>query len=227
MNNSEISTTINSASELQKAYRDGRRDFTGANLTDAHLFGADLTDAYFTGANLTDAYLLGATLRYAKLEGADLEGADLGYAYLSETSFTGANLAKANLTKADLRYATLRYANLTKANLTKADLRYTNLKGAILTDAKLDYQIEEGLLEKIAHLVLADHEKLNMEEWHSCNTCHCLAGWAVILAEKGKELEARFETANAGLLLLGEEAHRYFYSSDAEVLTWLETKISQ
>jgi hypothetical protein len=44
--------------------------------------------------------------------------------------------------------------------------------------------------------------KLNMKEWHTCETTHCRAGWAIVLAgEKGRALEDAYGTSLAGALI--------------------------
>jgi hypothetical protein len=44
--------------------------------------------------------------------------------------------------------------------------------------------------------------ELNMVKWHTCETTHCRAGWAIHFAgEDGKRLEERFGPAGAGALL--------------------------
>lgn len=41
-----------------------------------------------------------------------------------------------------------------------------------------------------------------MSNWHTCETTHCRAGWAVTLAgEKGKKLEEETDTAFAAQLI--------------------------
>jgi hypothetical protein len=43
---------------------------------------------------------------------------------------------------------------------------------------------------------------LDMSTWHTCETTHCRAGWAITLAgESGKELEKRFGSNVAGALI--------------------------
>jgi len=50
-----------------------------------------------------------------------------------------------------------------------------------------------------------------MDDWHSCETTHCRAGWAVTLAgEDGKELESQTDTAFAAMVI-------YRASSDIRV----------
>jgi hypothetical protein len=101
-------------------------------------------------------------------------------------------------------------ANLTEANLTGAILTGAILTGAILEGAKIDYQIQEGLLQQIAQIVVDNPEKLKMDDWHTCETTHCLAGLACHLNPVAKELEKTHGTQIAGLLTLGEEAHSFF-----------------
>lgn len=77
------------------------------------------------------------------------------------------------------------------------------------------YQMIKGLLEdehvpvvpKLASRILAIVESgegaLEMGQWHTCGTTHCLAGWAVHLAgDAGYALEAEFSNEErAGSLI--------------------------
>jgi hypothetical protein len=59
--------------------------------------------------------------------------------------------------------------------------------------------------------VVKNDGALNMNEWHTCSTTHCRAGWVVTLAGKeGKELEAKTSTEFAALQI-------YHASSDIKV----------
>ena len=65
-----------------------------------------------------------------------------------------------------------------------------------------------------------------MGSWHTCDTTHCIAGWAVRLAgDEGKALEEKFGTANAGLALLGTEAASHFYDTQEKGRAWLQSKL--
>ena len=136
-----------------------------------------------------------------------------------------ADLRGACLSWADLTHVKLGGADLRGADLRGADLRYTYLAHANLTDAKIDYQIQEGLLEQIKEVVLADESKLDMGDWHRpCGTTHCLAGWACHLNPVAKGLEGSHGSEIAGLLTLGAEAHSYFFKTGSEVINWLKEK---
>ncbi|WP_404787740.1 pentapeptide repeat-containing protein [Altericista sp. CCNU0014] len=122
---------------LQQAYGQGKRDFSGHDLSnlslsrfqlpsaifhEAQLQNSDLRGADLNGANLGKASLVNANLRhtnlqdaylsYADLEGADLRGADLSSAYLSNANLRGANLCGANLTGATLNLSQLSLAHI-------------------------------------------------------------------------------------------------------------------
>ena len=57
--------------------------------------------------------------------------------------------------------------------------------------------LDKQILEKIAA-----GGKLNMQTWHTCETTHCRAGWAVTIAgEKGAVLEALQGTCAAASLI--------------------------
>ena len=175
----------------------------GAAVKVAFRSGADLS-----GADLFDAELRYADLRYANLSGADLSGADLWYANLSDANLSGAVLRCANLRGADLRYA-----DLNGAVLRGADLRYANLSDVPKIedlDAKIVAAIECG-------------GKLDMNHWHTCETTHCRAGWAITLAgEDGIALEKKFGSAAAGALIYAKSTPDAkipnFYASTKEAM---------
>ena len=100
--------------------------------------------------------------------------------------------ADANLVGADLENANLEGANLKGANLEGA-----NLEGAYLGTVPVVSDLHKKMEE-----VTRNPESFNMKDWHTCETTHCRAGWATILAGKeGKELEEKFGSAVAGTLI--------------------------
>jgi hypothetical protein len=154
--------------------------------------GADLRNADLYGANLD-----GANLRSADLDSANLRSADLHGANLSNANLRDADLHDANLRDADLRDADLFGANLDDANLFGADL-----DGADLGVSYGDVPIVEGLDAQILERIESGQGKLDMGNWHTCETTHCRAGWAVVLAgEAGRDLERQLGTAIAGALI--------------------------
>ena len=62
-----------------------------------------------------------------------------------------------------------------------------------------------------------------MDKWHTCNTTHCIAGWATHLHPEGEKLEDKYGAQIAGLLLLGTEAHSHFYDSNEDAKKYLES----
>jgi uncharacterized protein YjbI with pentapeptide repeats len=93
--------------ELIEAYKQGRRDFRGVDLSRADLRterrdfrGVDMTGVDlrtgrrdFTGVDLSDADLRGADLRLARLSYANLHGANLSDANLSGVEWTDMRLS--------------------------------------------------------------------------------------------------------------------------------------
>ena len=169
---------------------------------------------------LRNADLSGADLRNADLRGADLSGAVLLNAVLCDADLRGADLCDA-----DLRGADLRGANLLGANLLGADLRGADLRGAaglaIAADAA-------QRLRAVAQAALAAPDALRMGGWHTCDTTHCVAGWAIAQAgEPGRLLEAAMGPEVAGLMLLGTEAHAHFFDDDDTARAWLQEVLEQ
>jgi hypothetical protein len=65
-------------------------------------------------------------------------------------------------------------------------------------------------------------DALQMSNWHTCGTTHCIAGWAIHLAgEPGRLMESMMGPELAGLLLLGTEAHQHFYDRNEKALEYL------
>jgi len=160
-----------------------------------------------------------AILAGADLTGANLAGADLAGAILAGADLTGANLAEADLARADLAGADLAGANLAGAILAGADLAGANLAGAlglvIANDAP-------ERLQAVAAAALAGG--LEMGCWHTCDSAHCVSGWAIHQAgELGRLLEVAVGAEVAGLMLLGPDAHRHFYDENAEAAEWLRS----
>ena len=192
---------------------------TADNPIPVHEIVLGLLCGFVRNSGLSEVDLCGANLSEVDLSGADLRWADLRKANLC-----GANLRGAILREADLSGAILRGADLHGADLRMADLRGVDLRGA----RGLDLPPAELAAERIAAVAesaLANESSLNMLTWHSCETSHCLAGWAIHLAgDEGARLEAEYGPQVAGLLLLGAEAHAHFFDNDADARAWLHSK---
>lgn len=162
---------------------------------------------------------------------ADLHGADLRHADLSGANLSSANLYHADLRGAYLRGADLRGADLYGADLSDADLRYASFGGGKegegltpamigLPPACLSFEI------KVIKAALAPNA-LEMGSWHTCDTTHCIAGWAVHLSgAAGKALEAVTSSSCAGALLVPGLAH-LFYSSNEEATEALKARLAE
>jgi hypothetical protein len=155
----------------------------------------------------------------------NLRGVDLTDTHFQRADFTKSDLRGVNFTNADLSEANFTGADLTGADLTGADLCFANLSEANLTDVKgVEFPYRSpNLLSTVASTVLADPQKLEMSNWHnSCGTAHCIAGWAVVLADC-RHLETDILDAFAlASYLLGSEATSHFYNTKSEALEWIQ-----
>lgn len=114
-------------------------------------------------------------------------------------------------------------ADLTNAKIILIDYAHVAIDDTIVAGTVLaDYEDPE-LLQQIAKMVLDSPDRLDMGDWHTCSTVHCIAGWACHLSPAGKALEASFGPSGAGALLLGREAERHFLDSDEDALCWLRS----
>jgi len=137
-----------------------------------------------------------------------------------ETGGARADLSRADLSRADLSRANLSGANLSGANLSRANLSRANLSRANLSGVL-------GLpttcaLPGIDKAILAQIEgkgakgTLDMSAWHSCETTHCRAGWAVTLAPGGKLLEEMVGTGAAAAII-------YAASGEPKIPNWVDS----
>ena len=107
------------------------------------------------------------------------------------------DLSHADLSDADLRDANLRDAELRDADLSYADLSYADLRDANVRNVPVVPRLHQQILS-----ALDGGGSLNMAEWHTCETTHCRAGWAVHLAgEAGKALEQKIGSYAAGAFI--------------------------
>ena len=198
---------------LHALWLDGNAEGAQANLCGADLRGADFRDADFRYANLRDADFRYADLRDADFRYADLSEADLRDADLRGADFRGADFRDANLRDADFRYADLRYANLSEADLRDA------LGIPIAEDAP-------ARLLAVAHAALAAPDALEMGTWHTCETTHCICGWAEHLGGPlAKLIIQQNGNAVGGLMLLGIDAHAHFYVTNEKAREFLQSVI--
>ena len=153
--------------------------FTGAVIfsVEAVSMREAVEAALAAGCNLIGADLTGADLRVCDLSGADLRGCDL-------------------------RGCDLRVCNLTGCNLTYADLSGCDLSGADLSGCNLgDVPVVPDLHRRMEEVTRTEGA-LDMGDWHTCETTHCRAGWAIRLAgEAGTKLERKIGSAAAGALI--------------------------
>jgi len=163
----------------------GISSLSGANLAGDCLINCNLaietlTHTNLSGADLRWADLSGTDVRWANLSGADLRSADLSGADLTKANLTNANLTNANLAYTNLSYVKLDGANLTDVNLTGSNLSRADLSGLCLKSAKGIGTKEEEIefAQELVKLLDEKRGQLEMSEWHTCQTIHCIAGWA-------------------------------------------------
>lgn len=93
-------------------------------------------------------------------------------------------------------------AGLSRAILSGADLCGADLRGAILSGADLPPAPVVPNIDAAILAAIGDGGELDMAWWHTCETTHCRAGWAIHLAgEAGAELEKAMGPAAAGALI--------------------------
>ena len=126
--------------------------------------------------------------------------------------------------RADLRGADLRGEDLRGADLRGEDLRGADLRGADLSGARVEKiagwrDPDPDMCRRVAEAAMKTGA-LNMYQWHTCETTHCLAGWAIHLSGcAGYSLEAATSASVAGAMLLPSACH-LFNASNEEAMAW-------
>jgi hypothetical protein len=196
-------------------------------FTGAVLFTCELPEKI---AAQSPAKQMGYAVKVAYLAGANLADADLGGAYLAGANLADANLAGAYLADADLAGAYLAGADLAGAlNLPPNDGRLTEKlpvaeryarRRAAFRERNPQVPVIDALDVKILQ-ALQSGGALKMDAWHTCETTHCRAGWAVYLAgSAGNELEKKYGSQRAGYMIYMASTGRvpYFFASNETAL---------
>ncbi|KDB68555.1 pentapeptide repeat protein [Bordetella bronchiseptica A1-7] len=211
---------------LEQAVK-ARANLAGANLARAYLAGA-----YLAGADLVDADLAGADLAGANLADAYLAGADLVDAYLAGADLAGANLADANL--ADARNLPVGTEATSPAEPYQRDTRpaaeRNAARAARFRERNPTVPVVEALDAKILSAIENGSGGLEMGAWHTCETTHCRAGWAVHLAgEAGYALEREHGPQYAGRMIYMASVGRapHFFASNERAMADLREQAAQ
>ena len=87
-----------------------------------------------------------------------------------------------NFSFQDLRGSNFQGANLEGASFIKASL-IADLTGAILDNVKGLYTKEQEMrsAQRIRNVLTEDGNILDMSNWHTCKTAHCICGWECFL----------------------------------------------
>jgi hypothetical protein len=102
----------------------------------------------------------------------------------------------------------------------RANLRGADLRGADLSDAT-GLPSDPALLRRVCQEALKTGQ-LEMGRWHTCETTHCLAGWAIHLSgHAGQAMELLLGPATAGALLIPDASHM-FDATDESARAWCQ-----
>lgn len=126
---------------IVSAIKDGKKNFSRADLSGAEIFDANLEGFEFVGADLSHS-----DLTHCNLRGADLTKAKLVNSRLWNADLTGANLTEADLTGSDLSNACLHNTKLWHADIKDVkslSMRNFSPRALLNVGAKID---ENGLL---------------------------------------------------------------------------------
>jgi hypothetical protein len=211
-------STVRIVAEIDGAADTPRAAQLGQAVWWAWRRGLDLGELNLRGADLGGARLRGRGLREVDLRDASLRGADLRDVDLRDADLSGADLAEADLSGAVLRGATLCGTDLRRVDLYGADLSGADLSWAVLGSIPVVPALDARILAAIEA-----GGGLETAAWHTCETTHCRAGWAIRLAgAAGEALEEALGAAVAGTFIYAASRPGLpipdFYASNADAL---------
>jgi hypothetical protein len=169
-----------------------RTALSRAILADAYLAGANLADANLADAYLADAYLAGANLADARNVPSSTQKVDPPTPYVRRTTMTDADEAKL---------------------LAERAAAYRAAHPEVPVVGQLD--------AKILNAVEKEGFALDMSAWHTYQTTHCRAGFAIHFAgEAGYALERKFDPQTAGAMIYRASTGRvpHFFATDKNAL---------
>ena len=157
---------------------------------------------------------LGYAIKEALKADAYLAGAYLADAYLADADLAGANLADAK------NVPETNGSEAAEERIEDRKERYAK-RAAKFRERNPDVPVIESLDAKILGVLDSGAGRLNMSAWHTCETTHCMAGWAIHLAgEPGHALEAKYGPHIAGrMIFTASTGHTpHFFASDEQAL---------
>lgn len=166
--------TEEKSAKIISAIKDGKKNFSCADLSGAAIFDTNLEGAEFVGADLSNC-----DLTHCNLRGADLTKAKLMNSRLWNANLTGANLTESDLTGADLSNACLYNIKLWHADIKDVkslSVRNFSPQAKINIGAKID---ENGLFS-------SEESYRTLKNYFLVNGMYNDASWA---AFKEKSME--------------------------------------
>lgn len=163
---------------------------------------ADFSESIWDNVDSHQSNFSGSTFLLAHILGSHLSENDFSDSCFEESLITNSSFLKCNLT------GTLwKGSNLASASFRRVDFSGADFRGASFRDSRSSISVSEVVLKdtkfslqnpipavsdihnKIYEICSAPNA-LVMDNWHTCNTTHCWAGWTIVLAgEAGKLLE--------------------------------------
>jgi len=164
------------------------------------------------------------------VEAAVKAGADLSHAYLSDADLSHADLSHADLSGAKHVSVGVVATDPTQPYERKPSTEHRAEYAARYRERHPEVPVVEALDAKLLQIIDSGAGNLNMSTWHTCETTHCRAGWAIHLAGTvGAELEARFGPQRAGAMIYRASTGRvpHFFASDERALADIREQAQQ
>jgi hypothetical protein len=197
------------------------KDFSYATFINCNFSKANLIEANFSFTCIKDCNFHNAVLCKSSFDHSDIWSSSFVFASLKDSTFKYSTIYHSNFKTSDCTNCNFKNAHLHSINFKQTTLKNSNFEN--ITGIKIVSDTQQRLIA-VAKDALASKDTLQMDLWHTCNTTHCIAGWAIHHAgEIGYCMENEIGAPIAGLILLGPEAFKHFYDTDEQARKYLES----
>jgi uncharacterized protein YjbI with pentapeptide repeats len=146
------------AEDFLKLYREGQRDFPGADLSGMSFYCEDLSDINLAGANLRKTKMCEVNLANANFQNADLRGFEISAECrghninFSDASFEATGMYEGMLEKANFSRANFRNASFAQFSMTDCNFGNADFNNAWLSETDFSGGSFDGAIFHKAHV---------------------------------------------------------------------------
>lgn len=206
--------------------------FQDINYPEAYLCESKFTGCRFKNCDFTDSAVSWSKFLSCCFSDCVFVNSLCNEVSLDNSRFDNCNFYKANLNHSSFLNCTINGGNFVEAELSDVIVKGSDLLGPESAQSLINKGITtfppsvDFIHQKVLHN--AKIGGLDMGDFHTCDTTHCIAGWAIHLAgDKGYYAEQKLDPENAGAMIYLASDRQLekipnFYTDDESAMRELE-----